>query len=165
MADLSTAVLIGRLTRDAELKYTNSGIASCKFTLATNSRVKKGQEWTDEASYWSIELWGKQGESINQYLTKGKQVAAQGSIRIEKWEHEGKTYHAVKMTADSVVLLGDKSGHSGAQNNSDESSYGRGRESASQGRHEQQGANRQAPQGRNPAVRPSDDDFVDDIPF
>ena len=74
MADLSIAVLVGRLTRDAELKYTNSGQAVCHFSVATGSRRKKGDQWVDEASFWDVDLWGKQGESINQYLTKGKLV-------------------------------------------------------------------------------------------
>ena len=80
MGDLSVAVLVGRLTRDAELKYTNSGQAVCHFAVATSSRVKKGDQWVDESSFWDVDLWGKRAESVNQYLTKGKLVAVQGDI-------------------------------------------------------------------------------------
>lgn len=98
---------VGRLTRDSELKYTNSGMAVLHFTIATDSRVKKGDGWVDEPSYWDVELWGKQGESIAQYLTKGKPVALRGSQRIEQWEQDGVKRMKVKITADSVVMMGD----------------------------------------------------------
>ena len=64
MADLSIAVLVGRLTRDSELRYTSGGSPICSFSVATSSRKKKGDQWIDEASFWDIELWGKQGESL-----------------------------------------------------------------------------------------------------
>jgi single-strand DNA-binding protein len=99
---------VGRLTRDSELKYTNSGLAVLHFTIATDSRVKKGEAWVDEPSYWDVELWGKQGESIAQYLTKGKPVALRGTQRIEQWEQDGVKRMKVKITADAVVMMGGK---------------------------------------------------------
>jgi single-strand DNA-binding protein len=96
---------VGRLTRDSELKYTNSGLAVLHFTIATDSRVKKGEDWVDEPSYWDVELWGKQGESIAQYLTKGKPVALMGEQRIDKWEKDGVEHMKVKITASTVKLL------------------------------------------------------------
>lgn len=56
MADLSVAVLVGRLTRDSELKYTNSGSAVCHFSVATSAKRKKGDQWVEEASFWDVEL-------------------------------------------------------------------------------------------------------------
>lgn len=106
MSDLSIAVLVGRLTRDAELKYTNSGQALCTFAVATSTRRKKGDEWIDEPSYWDVELWGKLGESLNQYLTKGKPVAVEGSMRQDRWEQDGQTRTRVKINANTVQLLG-----------------------------------------------------------
>ena len=108
MPDLSIAVLVGRCTKDAELKYTTGGTAICKFSIATSSRKKQGSEWVDEASFWDIELWGKQGESLNQYLTKGKLVAVEGSMRQDRWEHEGQKHMKVIVNANSVQLLGTK---------------------------------------------------------
>lgn len=166
MADLSIITLLGRLTRDAELKYTNGGMAHCTFSVATNSRVKRGSEWKDEPSYWTVDLWGKQGESLINYLTKGKQVAVTGQVRIEKWEHEGKSYQAVKVTADNVVLVGSResqnSGHSEAQTGSDNAGYQEAPENRTTARHSEQGGHK--PQGRNPAQQPADG-FEDDIPF
>jgi len=108
MGDLSTAVLVGRLTRDAELKYTASGQAVSHFSVATSSRVKKGDQWIDEASFWDVDLWGKRAESLNQYLTKGKLVAVQGDMRQDKWEQDGQNRMKVKITANDVQLLGSQ---------------------------------------------------------
>lgn len=106
MADLSVAVLVGRLTRDAELKYIQSGSAVAKFAVATSTRRKKGDEWIDEPSFWDVELWGKQAESLNQYLTKGKQVAIEGQMRQERWEKDGAQHMKVVVNANAVQLLG-----------------------------------------------------------
>ncbi|MBU0928704.1 MAG: single-stranded DNA-binding protein [Spirochaetes bacterium] len=155
MADLSVAVLVGRLTRDAELKYTNSGQAVCHFSVATSSRKKKGDQWVDEASFWDVDLWGKQGESINQYLVKGKLVAIEGSMRQDRWEQDGQSRMKVIINANTVQLLGSNS--AGGQQ------YG-GSQGAQDGPREYQpreGGRQQGPAAQAPAS----DDFSDDIPF
>jgi len=106
MADLSIAVLVGRLTRDSELKYLPNGSPVCSFSVATSSRKKKGDQWIDEASFWDIELWGKQAESLQQYLVKGKQVAIEGSMRQDRWEKDGQPRMKVVVNAQTVQLLG-----------------------------------------------------------
>jgi len=143
MADLSVAVIVGRLTRDAELKYTNSGQAICHFSVATSSKKKKGDQWVDEASFWDVDLWGKQGESVNQYLLKGKLVAVEGTMRQDRWEQDGQARMKVIVTANTVQLLGGNPAGQGQ---------------APQG---QQADTRQGPA----AQAPSPDDFSDDIPF
>lgn len=105
-ADLNHVVLIGRLTRDAELKYLASGTAVCKFALAVNRRVKKGDQWTEEASFIDVTAWGKTGEGIAKYLLKGKQVAVDGELRQERWEQDGQKRSRVEVVANSVQLLG-----------------------------------------------------------
>lgn len=156
MADLSIAVLVGRLTRDAELKYTNSGQAVCHFSIATGSRRKKGDQWVDEASFWDVDLWGKQGESINQYLVKGKLVAVEGTMRQDRWEQDGQARMKVIVSANTVQLLGSSTGSSpsGSQPGSQEVPHGEKPEYPSRDR----------PQGPAPQA-PSPDDFSDDIPF
>lgn len=106
MADLSIAVIVGRLTRDAELKYTTGGSPICSFSVAASSRKKKGDQWVDEPSFWDVELWGKQGESLNQYLVKGKQVAIEGQMRQDRWEKDGQPRMKVIINAQTVQLLG-----------------------------------------------------------
>lgn len=108
-ADLNHVDLIGRLTRDAELKYTAGGTAVCKFALAVNRRVKKGDQWTEEASFFDCVLWGKSGEAINQYLLKGKQIAVDGELRQERWQHEGQNRSKIEVVANNVQLLGGQS--------------------------------------------------------
>lgn len=112
MPDLSIAVLVGRLTRDAELKYTNSGQPICHFSIATSSKKKKGDQWIDEASFWDVDLWGKAAESLNQYLAKGKQVAVEGTMRQDRWQQDGIERMKVIINANAVQLLGSGEPHS-----------------------------------------------------
>jgi single-strand DNA-binding protein len=167
MSDLAVAVIVGRLTRDAELKYTNSGQAVCHFSVATGSRRKKGDQWVEESSFWDVDLWGKMGESINQYLTKGKLVAVEGAMRQDKWEQDGQTRSKTLITANTVQLLGS-SGGSGGQGGSYERSQASGAAPGAAGsggrsQDDSQGS-AQAPKSGGSAG-PSSDDFTDDIPF
>jgi single-strand DNA-binding protein len=155
MSDLAVAVIVGRLTRDAELKYTNSGQAVCHFTVATSSRRKKADQWIDESSFWDVDLWGKQGESINQYLTKGKLVAVEGAMRQDKWEQDGQTRSKTLISANTVQLLGSSS--SGGQGGS--SSQG------GQSYEKPQGSSGPQRSGSSPSASAGGDDFTDDIPF
>ncbi len=157
MADLAVAVIVGRLTRDAELKYTNSGQAVCHFSVATSSRRKKGDQWVDESSFWDVDLWGKQGESINQYLTKGKLVAVEGSMRQDKWEQDGQTRSKTLISANTVQLLGSPGGQGG--------SGGSGQGQASYERQPQRPQASGQGQQPGPGPAPAGDDFTDDIPF
>jgi single-strand DNA-binding protein len=152
MSDLAVAVIVGRLTRDAELKYTNSGQAVCHFSVATSARRKKGDQWVEESSFWDVDFWGKGGESINQYLTKGRLVAVEGSMRQDRWEQDGQTRSKTLITANTVQLLGSSGGQGG--------SFDR-----SQGRSQGDGSPPNRPsQGQEGSAAPRDD-FMDDIPF
>ena len=104
--DIVSVFAIGRLTRDAELKYTTGGLAISKFSIACNSRAKKGDQWIDEASFFEVSVFGKSAETLNQYLTKGKQIAVQGRMKQERWESEGQNRSKIVINADSVQLLG-----------------------------------------------------------
>ncbi|MAG13093.1 MAG: single-stranded DNA-binding protein [Spirochaetales bacterium] len=106
MADINRVILVGRLTRDAELRYTGGGIAVCKFSLAINRRRKNGDQWEDEANFFDVVLFGKQGEAINQYLVKGKQVGIDGELRQSRWEKDGQSRSRVEIAAFNVQLLG-----------------------------------------------------------
>ena len=112
--DINSVTIVGRLTREAELKYTNGGMAVCKFSLAMNRKKKSGDGWTDEVSFFDVTLWGKQGEAIQQYLQKGKQVAVSGELRQNRWEQDGQKRSKVEIVASNVQLLGGGS-DSGSQ--------------------------------------------------
>ncbi len=106
MADINHVVLVGRLTRDAELRYTASGIPVCNFAIAVNRRRKNGDEWVEEGNFFDIVLWGRQGEALNQYLVKGKQVAIDGELRQNRWEQDGQSRSRVEVVANNLQLLG-----------------------------------------------------------
>jgi single-strand DNA-binding protein len=118
MADLNHVILIGRLTRDAELKYTANGQAVCKFSIVVNRRRKNGDQWVDEASFFDIVLWGRAGESLNQYLVKGKTVGIDGELRQERWEQDGQNRSKVEIMAKNIQLFasGKKSDETGSSN-------------------------------------------------
>jgi single-strand DNA-binding protein len=152
MADLNHVVLIGRLTRDAELKYTANGQAVCKFSIAVNRRRKNGDQWEDEANFFDIVVWGRQGESLNQYLIKGKMVGVDGELRQDRWQQDGQNRSKVEIVATYLQLLGGSPGSSGASNGG---AQGPG-----------PSTEKQSYQGNNsPSQGPADDGFADDIPF
>jgi single-strand DNA-binding protein len=162
MADINQATLIGRLTRDAELKYTAGGVAVVKFAVAVNRKVKRGDEWTDEASFFDITIWGKQGEAINQYLVKGKQVGINGELRQERWQdNQGNNRSRIEIIASDIQLLGG--GNNEVRGNSaDGGGYSNG------GNNNRYGSNNGGYGSRRSAPPPqanSDDGFTDDIPF
>jgi single-strand DNA-binding protein len=130
---MAVGTLVGRLTRDAELKYTTAGLAIASFAVATDTRVKKGDQWVDEPSYWDVSMFGKSAENLNQYLTKGKLVSVFGEIRIETWEKDGVRHSKVKMSANSLTLLGSKEGQSEAQRGRDEGRPTRSASNAAEG--------------------------------
>lgn len=110
MADLNRVVLIGRLTRDAELKYTNTGVPLCRFSVANNYRRKVGDEWTEEASFFDAVLMGRRAEAISKYMTKGSQVGIEGELRQNRWEQDGQQRSRVEIFVTNVQFLGGRSG-------------------------------------------------------
>jgi len=124
MADVNHVVLIGRLTRDSELRYTQNGTPIVKFSIAVNRRKKTGEEWVEEVSFFDVVFWGKMGESINQYLVKGKQVAVTGELRQNRWEQDGQPRSKVEIVANNLQLLGLSQGSGKQQGYQSADSYG-----------------------------------------
>lgn len=110
-SDVNCCVLVGRLTRDAELKYTTGGMAFANISIASN-RSRKGADgqWADEVSFFDLTLWGKQAETLKQFLVKGKQIAAVGHLKQDRWERDGQKQSRVSIVAESVELLGGNGG-------------------------------------------------------
>jgi single-strand DNA-binding protein len=112
MGSVNKVILVGNLGRDAELRYTPGGAAVAKFSLATT------EVWTDksgqrqERTEWhNIDLWGKQAESLNEYLRKGKQVYIEGRLQTDEYtDKEGAKRKSTKVRCDRVVLLGGGGG-------------------------------------------------------
>ncbi|MDR2700929.1 MAG: single-stranded DNA-binding protein [Spirochaetaceae bacterium] len=153
MVDLNHVMLIGRLTRDAELKYTAAGQAVCKFSIAVNRRKKSGDQWVDEPNFFDIVLWGRQGETLNQYLVKGKLVGVDGELRQDRWEQDGQNRSRVEIVAANLQLLGGGPNGSGGF-----SASGNGYAVGPSGSRQET----PPPSGGSGA---GDDGFADDIPF
>ena len=82
MTDINKTILIGRLTRDAEIKYTTSGTAIATCSIAVNaSRKDQSGNWVDEANFFDVTLFGKAAENLKAYLLKGKQIAVEGHLK------------------------------------------------------------------------------------
>lgn len=108
--DLNVVALVGRLTRESELRYTNGGSAVCRFSIAVNRRKRSGDKWEDEVSYFDCALFGKSAESMNQYLEKGRQVSIIGELRQNRWEQDGQSRSKIEIFVNSLQLLGSGSG-------------------------------------------------------
>ena len=164
MADLNRVTLIGRLTRDSELKYANTAtgeIAVCRFAIAVNKFRKSGEQRTEEANFFDIVLWGRAAESLSKYLVKGKQVAIDGELRQDRWTQEdGQQRSRVEIVAQNVQLLGG---------NMEASSAGGYAGGQRQQYAAQPVVRQQVPQaqyGDNSVAFPGGDgDFPDDVPF
>ena len=96
---LNNITLIGRLTRDPELKYLNSGKAKCIFTLA----VDRGYQ--DKTDFIRCETWGKTAENTAEYMAKGRMCAVEGELNIDKYEDK----YYTKVNCNRVVFLGGNS--------------------------------------------------------
>lgn len=150
MSDINVAVLVGRLTRDSELKYTPSGLPICRFSIAVNRSKKQDDQWVDEPHYFDIEFYGKSAEGLSKYLLKGRQVAVQGELRQDRWEKDGQQRSKVVIVASTIRPLGSPP----------QSSDANGR------RYSSDGASPRPESSSGPApIAPSVDEFTDDIPF
>jgi single-strand DNA-binding protein len=104
--DINKIVQVTRLTKDAELKFTNSGFQITTMSGAVNRSVKKQDQWVEEVSFFDYKLLGKRGESLNQYLTKGTQIAIEGQLIQERWQKDGQQRSKVIIQIDNIQLLG-----------------------------------------------------------
>ena len=111
-SNVNVVVITGNLTRDPELRHTPSGTAVCKLRLAVNTRQKDAStgEWGDKPNYFDVTVWGNQGESCSQFLSKGRPVAVDGRLDWREWEaQDGTKRQAVEIIADTVQFLGSRS--------------------------------------------------------
>ena len=106
--DINHVVIVGRLTRDAELRYTNSGSAVANISLAINTRRRRDDQWVDEAHFFDAVVWGKTAESLSPYLTKGKQIGLEGELRQNRWEQDGQRRSKVEIFTRNIQLLGGR---------------------------------------------------------
>lgn len=148
---VNKVILIGHLGRDAETKFTPSGVARTTFSVATNRRVKDAQtgEWKDETDWHNVVLWRQ--ENISNYLTKGTQIYVEGRLQTRTYDDkDGKKMYMTEVVGENVILLSGRG--EGAQGGEGQPSRGPQR----------------VPQAQHQAPA-SDDSFgpapEDDVPF
>ena len=102
---MNKVVLIGRLSRDPELRHTANGTAVCQISVAISRPVAQGHE--PETDFINVTVWNKQAENIARYLSKGRQVAVEGRIQTRNYENnEGKKVYVTEVIASNVEFLG-----------------------------------------------------------
>ena len=104
---MNKVILIGRLTRDPELRHTPQGTAVCQITVAVNRRgVQPGQQ---EADFINVSVWGVQAENVARYMSKGRQVAVEGRIQTRNYDDkDGKKVYVTEVIATNVQFLDSK---------------------------------------------------------
>ena len=109
-ASINRVVHVGNLTRDPELRHTPSGMPVCSLRIAVNSRQKQADgQWGEKPNYFSITVWGQQGENCAQYLSKGRPVAIDGRLDWREYQtQDGQKREAIEIVADSVQFLGGR---------------------------------------------------------
>ena len=110
MASFNRVILVGNLTRDPELRYIPSGTAVSEIGLAVNDRVKRNDQWVDEATFVDVTLWGRTAEIANEYLSKGSPVLIEGRLKLDRWEKEGQKHSKLRVVGERLQMLGGRDG-------------------------------------------------------
>jgi single-strand DNA-binding protein len=112
MGSVNKVILVGNLGRDAELRYTPGGAAVSTLNLATTEVWNDKQGQKQEKTEWHrIVLWGKQAESLQEYLVKGKQIYVEGRLQTRQWDDkDGNKRYTTEIKADRITLLGGGGG-------------------------------------------------------
>ena len=151
MASYNRVILVGNLTRDPEIRYIQSGTAVTDVGLAVNDRRKTATgEWVDEVTFVDVTVWGRQAETVSEYLTKGSPVLFEGRLKLDTWEKDGQKHSKLKVICERMQLLG-----------------GRGQGGGGQGGDRPQGGQRPAQRSSGPAQQYNQSgppDYVDDVP-
>jgi len=156
MPSLNKVLLMGNLTRDPELRVTPKGTSICQFSLAINRQFKmESGESREEVIFVDVEAWGKQGETIAKYVTKGRPLYVEGRLRLDQWEDKNtkEKRSRMKVVLEQFQFLGDSRGGGAAPAASNEFD-----QSASPERH--------APPPRGATSKPASTENLDeDVPF
>lgn len=120
---VNKVILLGHLGKDAETRFTPSGVSVSRFSLATNRRVKDSQtgDWKDETDWHNITMWRL--ENLATYLTKGKQVYIEGRLQTRSYEDkDGQKKYSTEVVVEDIILLGGRG--EGGPSGGDDASWG-----------------------------------------
>jgi len=179
MASLNKVLLMGNLTHDPELKYTQGGTAICNLSLAINRRYQTRQgEDREETCFVDIDVFGRQAELCDRYLRKGAPAFVEGRLRLDQWEDRqtGQNRSKLKVTAQRVQFLGSPGQGSTFEDHSPPRQEAQRTQQPRQQNNQQQAPAQQAPpapqqpqqqqqQDEGPQFEDVDDDIDDQIPF
>lgn len=164
MPSLNKVLLMGNLTRDPELRVTPKGTPICQFGLAINRQFKmESGESREEVTFVDIEAWGKQGETIAKYCTKGRPLYVEGRLRLDQWEDKNtkEKKSRMRVVLEQFQFLGDSRAGGGAG--------GGGGGSQPAGDLDQTGGGspeRHSPPPRGGGAKPASQENLDeDVPF
>ena len=163
MANLNRVLLIGNLTRDPELRVTPKGTAICQFGLAVNRTFKDESGGNrEETTFIDVEAWGKQGELISKYCTKGRPLFVEGRLKLDQWEDKtsGQKRSRMRVVLENFQFLGSRGEGEGGG-----APCGEG----SGERQSDRGPDRNSPPARSaasqPTPAPEQENMDDDVPF
>ena len=124
MANLNKVLLIGRLTRDPELRYTPQGTAVTEIGVAVSRTYTVGNERREETTFVDVTLWSRQAEVVCQWLKKGRQIFIEGRLTLDRWEDkEGQKRSKLRVIAESFQFMDDRGDSGGGS--SEGGDYGR----------------------------------------
>ncbi len=112
---INRVVISGNLTRDAELRRTQSGMAILNIGVAVNDRRRNQQtgEWEDYANFIDCVMFGNRAESVSNYLQKGTKVAIEGKLRYSQWERDGQKRSKIEVVIDDLEFMNSRNGGQG----------------------------------------------------
>jgi len=110
MASYNRVILMGNLTRDPQLRYLPSGMAVCEFGLAASRRFRdKDGNQKEDVCFVDISAWGRQAETINQYMTKGKPILIEGRLKFDQWTgQDGQKRSRLTVVAENFQFIGPR---------------------------------------------------------
>ena|SRR2546429_7964039 len=108
--NINRVVLTGNLTRDPEMLATTNGVTVCKLGIAVNTRRKNSStgDWEEKPNFFRVTVFGRQAESCEKYLKKGRAVAIDGRLEWSQYEREGQKRESIDIIADTVQFLGGR---------------------------------------------------------
>lgn len=108
-ASYNRVILMGNLTADVDLRYTNTNTAVTDLRLAVNNRYKnQSGEWVEDTLFVDVTLWGRTAEIASEYLSKGSPVFIEGRLKLDTWETDGQKRSKIRVVGDRIQLLGGR---------------------------------------------------------
>ena len=126
MGTVNRVILVGNIGKDAEVRYTTGGAAVSTLSLATTEvwNDKSSGQKQEKTEWHRVVVWGKQAETLSEYLTKGRQIYVEGRLQTRQWDdRDGNKRYTTEVRSDRVVLLGGRGASAGSRSeNSEEQS-------------------------------------------